>query len=88
MANHCNVRFFPVEAEQEQKAIASVLSTADLSDAIGEYFYLSTKKLINANSYNLVGQKVSGIDIVRQVLTTVPVYWVATDLVRPTCNSE
>ncbi|KAH9479383.1 Linoleate 10R-lipoxygenase [Psilocybe cubensis] len=76
-----NKGFFPIESEQEQRAIISALcGGADLSDAIGNYFYQSTKKLINANSYNLVGGKTSGIDIVKQVLTTVPVYWVATDL--------
>lgn len=76
-------RFFPVESDKEQQAVITVLSSPDLLDGIGRYFYESTKKLIDSNSYTLVGGKVGGVDIVRQVLTTVPVYWAATELVWP-----
>ncbi|KDR80737.1 hypothetical protein GALMADRAFT_1103751 [Galerina marginata CBS 339.88] len=75
-----NRGFFPIESDKEKQAIISVLSSPELLDGIGRYFYESTKKLINANSYNLVGGKVTGIDLVRQVLRILPVYWVATDL--------
>jgi hypothetical protein len=52
-----------------------------LLEGIGEYFYETTKKLISENSFTLVGGKVAGVDVVRQVLQFVPVHWVATDLV-------
>ncbi|KAF8906299.1 linoleate diol synthase [Gymnopilus junonius] len=73
-------RFFPIESDKEQQAVITVLSSPELLDGIGRYFYESTKKLIDSNSYTLVGGKVAGVDIVRQVLTTVPVYWAATEL--------
>ncbi|KAF8966303.1 linoleate diol synthase [Flammula alnicola] len=72
--------FFPVEDEKDRLAVVSILASPDLLEGIGNYFYESTKKLIVANSFTLVGSKVAGVDIVRQVLKILPVYWVATDL--------
>jgi linoleate 10R-lipoxygenase len=57
------------------------MSSPDLLQGIGKYFYQSAQKLISANSFKLVGGQYAGIDIVRQVLKVLPVYWVATDLV-------
>jgi linoleate 10R-lipoxygenase len=62
-------------------AVTTVLASPDLVEGISNYFYESTKKLVAANSFTLVGGKVGGIDIVRQVLRILPVYWAATDLV-------
>lgn len=61
--------------------MSAVLNSPELVEQIGKYFYESTRKLIAANSYTLVGGKTSGVDLVRQVLRVVPTYWVATDLV-------
>ncbi|KAF8809484.1 linoleate diol synthase [Phlegmacium glaucopus] len=72
--------FFPIEGEKEQKAVSAVLNSPDLVEEIGQYFYESTQKLIAANSYTLVGGKISGIDLVQYVLRVVPIYWVAIDL--------
>jgi linoleate 10R-lipoxygenase len=72
--------FFPAESEKEQQAIVSVLSSPELISGIGKFFYENTKKLVEANSYGLVGKKTFGVDLVRDVLKTVPVYWAATDL--------
>lgn len=84
-------RFFPVEDEKEQSAITSILASPDLTAGIANYFYETTKKLIGANSFTLVGGKVGGIDIVRQVLRIIPVHWAATDLVSisaMSCNDK
>ncbi|KAF8159445.1 linoleate diol synthase [Crassisporium funariophilum] len=72
--------FFPAEGEKEQRAVSSVLASPDLMEQIGKYFYDSTRKLMVAHSYTLVGGKVCGVDLVREVLKNVSVYWVATDL--------
>jgi linoleate 10R-lipoxygenase len=72
--------FFPVEEEKDRLAIVSIMSSPDLLQGIGKYFYQSAQKLISANSFKLVGGQYAGIDIVRQVLKVLPVYWVATDL--------
>jgi hypothetical protein len=52
-----------------------------LLDSIGRYFYETTQKLIAEHSFTLVGGKTFGIDLVKHVLRTVPVFWAASDLV-------
>jgi len=74
-------RFFPVESEEECKAVVSVLSSPDLVAGIGEYFYENTKKLIEDHCYSFVNKDVSGVDLVRCVLRALPVTWAATELV-------
>ena len=59
----------------------AVLNSTDLVEQIGKFFYDTTKKFIVSESYTLVGGKISGVDLVRQVLRVVPIYWVAIDLV-------
>ncbi|KAF4610857.1 hypothetical protein D9613_007045 [Agrocybe pediades] len=77
---HSSSGFFPLESEEAQKAVADVLSSHDLSKTITQYFYETTKKLIDEKSYTLVGGKTSGIDLVRNVLSVLPVSWAASDL--------
>ena len=50
-------------------------------EQIGKFFYDATKKAIASESYTHVGGKICGVDLVRQVLRVVPIYWVAIDLV-------
>lgn len=75
------IRFYPVEGEKEKQAVLDVLNSPELVERIGKYFYDTTKELIASESYTLVGGKISGVDLVRQVLRVVPIYWVAIDLV-------
>ena len=70
-----------MEGDKERQAVVSILSSPDLLEDIGEYFYETTKKLMSESAYKLVGGKVAGVDVVRQVLRFLPVHWVATDLV-------
>ncbi|PPQ98253.1 hypothetical protein CVT26_003424 [Gymnopilus dilepis] len=72
--------FFPIESDTDQKAVRGVLASPELLNGIGRYFHDSTKKLISSNAYTLVGKKVGGVDVVKQALTIVPVYWAATEL--------
>jgi cytochrome P450 len=72
--------FFPVEGEKEQQAVSAALNSLELVEKIGQYFYETTRKVIFENAYTLVGGKVSGVDLVRQVLRVVPIYWVAVEV--------
>jgi linoleate 10R-lipoxygenase len=74
-------RFFPVEGDKEKQAVVAALNYPELVEQIGQYFYESTLKFIAANAYTLVGGKFSAVDVVRDVLRVVPIYWVATELV-------
>ncbi|KAJ7247649.1 heme peroxidase [Mycena haematopus] len=70
--------FFLVESETEQRAIYNPLfESQDSLDKIGTYFRDTTRKLINSQSFTLVGGKTCVADIVRDVLKVVPVYWAA-----------
>jgi linoleate 10R-lipoxygenase len=61
-----------------QKAIAA--SEAD-EDAIASFFNKQTKKMIEARSFSLVGDKTKVVDVVRDVFRYVPVQWIATEVV-------
>ena len=78
---HKKTRFYPVESDKEKQAVIAVLNTPDLLEQIGQFFYESTQKLIASQSYTLVGGKISGVDLVREVLRVVPIQWAAVDLV-------
>ncbi|KAF8634588.1 hypothetical protein AX17_004177 [Amanita inopinata Kibby_2008] len=86
--------FYTVEEETERKAVVHALihdpesSTLTPTHKIGQYFYDTTRKLIETSSFTLVGGKVRGVDIVRQVLKVVPVYWVASDVVGIPLKTE
>ena len=71
-----------MEGVKEQQAVSASLTSAELVAKIGQYFYETTRKFIVENAYTLVGGNVSGVDLVRQVLRVVPIYWVATEVVR------
>jgi len=72
--------FYPVEGEKERQAVLDVLNTPELVEEIGKFFYDTTKKFIASESYTLVGGKICGVDLVRQVLRVVPIHWAAIDL--------
>jgi linoleate 10R-lipoxygenase len=70
--------FFIAEGEKEQRAIYTPLFESQESlDQIGNYFRDTTRKLIASHSFTLVGGKTCVVDIVRDVLKVVPVYWAA-----------
>lgn len=75
-------RFYPLEDEKTLKAVVTALSgSSKLVDSIGRYFYETTQNLMAENSFALVGKKTYGVDIAKHVLRTVPMHWVASDLV-------
>lgn len=50
-------------------------------ESIGRYFHDTTQKLIAENSFTLVGGMSFGVDVIKNVIRLVPVYWAASDLV-------
>jgi linoleate 10R-lipoxygenase len=73
----------PAVGEREQhQVIDALLGPPGAADKIGAYFYNKTLELITANKLTLVGGKSQCVDIVRHVLRHVPIYWVATEIVR------
>ncbi|KAJ6591567.1 linoleate diol synthase [Mycena vulgaris] len=70
--------FFIVEGEKQQKELYTpLLESKESLEKTGTFFYSTTRKLIAANSFTLVGGKTCVVDIVRDVLKVVPVYWAA-----------
>jgi hypothetical protein len=72
--------FYPVEGDKEKQAVIAALGSPELVEQIGRFFFESTQKLIASQSYTLVGGKISGVDLVREVLRVVPIQWAAVDL--------
>jgi len=58
-------------------------ASSDQAEKIAHYFYERTRKLIISKSYSLSDNGIKFVDIVRDVLRYVPLYWTATELV---CN--
>lgn len=81
-------RFYPTGSVKEQKVVTDALSgSSELVRQIGDYFYTTTKKLLDGGSFTLVGGKTKGVDLVRRVLRLAPVTWLA-NLVRSEADSK
>ena len=71
----------PERGEREQKQVLKALAeTSEQVDAINKSFYETTKTLIVEESYKLDGER-SVLNIVRGVFRTVPIRWVATQVI-------
>ncbi|KAH7890809.1 heme peroxidase [Phlebopus sp. FC_14] len=70
-----------VDGPKEQKEFLDALTPSpDAIDNIGKYFYNKTRELIEVNSFALIGTKTRSVNIVRDVLKLVPVYWAASEI--------
>ncbi|KAJ7070750.1 linoleate diol synthase [Mycena amicta] len=70
--------FFIVESEEKRKDVYTKLfGSPDLLNKAGAFFRDTTRQLIALSSFKLVGGKTCVVDIVRDVLKLVPVYWSA-----------
>lgn len=73
--------FYTVDGPQAQEKVYKALTDSSESvNKIGKYFYDTTRELIESCNYSLVGKKTYGVDIVRDVLRIVPVYWAASEI--------
>ncbi|KAJ7155422.1 linoleate diol synthase [Mycena crocata] len=70
--------FFIVEGQKQQQEIfAPLFESQEFLEKTGAFFHDTTRKLIGAQSFTLVGGKTCVVDIARDVLKLVPVYWAA-----------
>lgn len=70
------------ESQRDQREILRVLQASpDQTEKIAHYFYERTRKLIISKSFSLTDDGIKFVDIVREVLRYVPLYWTATELV-------
>jgi hypothetical protein len=87
----CRDRFFlastnDADSLRDQQEVLRVLrASPEQADKIAHYFYERTRKLIISKSYILSDKSIRFVDIVRDVLRYVPLYWTATELV---CDFE
>ena len=72
----------PERGEREQRQLLKALAeTPEQVAAITKFFYDNTKALVAKGSFQFVGGKRNGLDIVRDVFRVVPIQWVATQVV-------
>ncbi|KAJ7623211.1 linoleate diol synthase [Roridomyces roridus] len=70
--------FFLVEGEKRQREIYTKLfESPEHLDKVGTFFRDTTRKLVASHSFTIVNGKTNVVDIVRDVLKVVPVYWAA-----------
>ena len=75
-------RFYTVDGPKAQEKVYKALADSPESiEQIGRFFYDTTRTLIGSQSYKLVGKNICGVDVVRDVLKYVPVYWAASEIV-------
>ncbi|TFK65597.1 linoleate diol synthase [Pluteus cervinus] len=73
--------FYPVEGEEVQRKVIGVIAgSTEAVDKIGNYFYETTRKFIEARSASLVGSKEKVVDLVREVFRVVPLHWTAGEI--------
>lgn len=84
---HRGKGFYTVENEMEQEAVVhSLIATSgdekalSLTNQVGDYFYNTTRKLVEEKSFTFVGGKVRGVDVAQHVAKLVSVYWTATEV--------
>ncbi|KAJ7698801.1 linoleate diol synthase [Mycena metata] len=70
--------FFLVDDEKQRNELYTALfERKECLEDTGNFFRDTTRKLISTHSFTLVGGKTRVVDIVRDVLKVVPVYWAA-----------
>lgn len=82
------ISFFPASADaaELQKEFTSALAPSpEAIEKIGQYFHEKTAELISASSCPLINTNSRSVNIVRDVLKLVPVYWAASEIVRMLC---
>lgn len=67
-----------VAEKQRQQIMTAIIGNSDKD--ITDFFYDMTLKLIQTNSYPMIGNNTRAIDVVRDVLKLVPLYWAAEEL--------
>jgi len=76
------------ESQRDQREVLRVLQASpNQADKIAHYFYERTRKLILLRSFTVSGKGVKIVDLVRDVLRYVPLYWTATELVCDLAHS-
>ncbi|EGN96758.1 hypothetical protein SERLA73DRAFT_93339 [Serpula lacrymans var. lacrymans S7.3] len=66
--------------EEKKEFLGALAPSTEAADAIGKYFFKKTTELIKVKSFSLVGENVRGVNVVRDVLKYVPIYWAATEV--------
>ena len=84
---NCWRRFFiasndPARAARERRGLIDVLMGAPkFEETVKRFFFEKTRELMQSASCACVGTSTHTVDIVRDVLKVVPIYWVC-DMVR------
>ncbi|KAG6813888.1 hypothetical protein H0H92_006295 [Tricholoma furcatifolium] len=81
--------FYSVDGlEAQEKVYKALVDSPEALDSIGRFFHDTTRQLIASNSYKLVGNKTCGVDVVRDVVKYVPIYWAASEIAGFTLKTK
>ncbi|KAJ8521263.1 hypothetical protein ONZ45_g2030 [Pleurotus djamor] len=72
--------FTATSDDKEYDMIIAAINDPESVKLTGEFFLTTTKKLIQSQSYALVGGKIRCVDVVRDVFKLAPIMWAATDI--------
>ncbi|KAJ4469566.1 linoleate diol synthase [Lentinula aciculospora] len=72
-------RFFsvPEDRSEQQRVLGALAGTPESSAELTKFFFEKTQELIKSNSFNLSGSKTRSVNLVRDVLRTAPMHWIA-----------
>ncbi|KAF9240691.1 heme peroxidase [Melanogaster broomeanus] len=68
------------DADKMRNEFLGALAPPEAIDKIRQYFYKKTCELIVASSCSLIGENTKAVNVVRDVLKLVPVYWAASEV--------
>ncbi|KIK94193.1 hypothetical protein PAXRUDRAFT_143426 [Paxillus rubicundulus Ve08.2h10] len=68
------------DVDQVPEFINALAPSPAAIDKIGQYFYTKSSELIAASSCSLINTNIKSVNIVRDVLKVVPVYWAASEV--------
>jgi cytochrome P450 len=81
--------FYTVEgAEAQAKVHKAIVDSPETLEQTGTFFFETTRELITSSSFSLVGKKTFGVDIVRDVIKIVPLFWAATEIAGITLKTK
>ncbi|KAJ3765830.1 heme peroxidase [Lentinula raphanica] len=72
-------KFFgaPEDRSEKERVLTAFSGTPKASAGLAKFFFVKTQELIKSISFNLSGSKTRSVNLVRDVLKAVPIYWVA-----------
>ena len=66
--------------------VQALTSAPGSADQVARFFYEKTREMMVSEAWTLVNQTVKSVDVVRDVLKLLPIYWASEVVCLPNCE--